>query len=53
MSGGWGKPAFLLPGEEIYFSPGSEKNLKVTTIDDIEIFKALLHTSQDEWIKRW
>lgn len=41
-----------LLGEEIYFSPGSEKNLKVTTIDDIEIFKALLHTSQDEWIKR-
>lgn len=41
-----------LLGEEIYFSLGSEKNLKVTTIDDIEIFKALLHTSQDEWIKR-
>ncbi|MCQ2752098.1 MAG: 2-C-methyl-D-erythritol 4-phosphate cytidylyltransferase, partial [Coriobacteriales bacterium] len=29
-------------GEEIYFSPGSEKNIKITTPEDIEIFKALL-----------
>lgn len=39
-------------GETIYFSPGSEKNLKVTTVDDIEIFKALLHTTKDEWLKK-
>ncbi|MEG1847131.1 MAG: IspD/TarI family cytidylyltransferase [Lachnospiraceae bacterium] len=38
-------------GEEIYFSTGSEKNLKLTTTDDIEIFKALLHSSKDEWMK--
>ena len=30
-------------GEKIYFSKGSEKNLKITTVDDIEIFEALLH----------
>jgi 2-C-methyl-D-erythritol 4-phosphate cytidylyltransferase len=30
-------------GETIYFSLGSEKNIKLTTIDDIEILKALLY----------
>ena len=39
-------------GETIYFSPGSEKNLKVTTLDDMDIFKSLLHTQRDEWIKK-
>ena len=29
-------------GEKIYFSLGSEKNLKITTMDDLDIFKALL-----------
>ena len=29
-------------GETVYFSKGSEKNLKLTTRDDIDIFKALL-----------
>lgn len=29
-------------GEPIYFSKGSEKNLKLTTRDDIDIFEALL-----------
>lgn len=41
-----------LLGEKIYLSKGSEKNLKVTTLDDIEIFKSLLHTTQDSWIKK-
>lgn len=38
-------------GKECYFSRGSEENLKITTTDDLRIFKALLHTRQDEWIK--
>ena len=38
-------------GERIYFSKGSEENLKITTIDDLMIFKALLHTKKDDWIK--
>lgn len=38
-------------GERIYFSKGSELNLKITTIEDLLIFKALLHTKQEEWIK--
>jgi len=29
-------------GEEIHFSKGSEKNVKLTTQDDIEIFKAMI-----------
>lgn len=38
-------------GEEIHFSMGSEKNIKITTVDDIEIFKALLNTKRDDWLK--
>ncbi len=38
-------------GKKTYFSKGSEKNLKITTVEDIEIFKALLHAKNDTWIK--
>lgn len=38
-------------GRSSHFSLGSEKNLKITTIEDIEIFKALLHSQNDSWIK--
>ena len=38
-------------GRETFFSKGSEENLKITTVDDLRIFKALLHTRQDDWIK--
>ena len=38
-------------GGKIFFSPGSEKNFKITTIDDIEIFKALINSKKDEWMK--
>lgn len=38
-------------GEEVYFSTGSEKNVKLTTTEDIEIFKALLTLKKDEWLK--
>ena len=38
-------------GEPIYFSKGSEENLKITTVDDLIIFKALLHTQKDSWLK--
>lgn len=39
-------------GFTTYFSKGSEKNIKITTIEDIEIFKALLNAKNDDWIKR-
>ena len=38
-------------GETVFFSQGSEQNLKITTVDDMIIFKALLHTQKDSWIK--
>ena len=38
-------------GEKIYFSKGSEKNLKLTTLDDIDIFKALLSSKRADWLK--
>ena len=33
-------------GETVYFSSGSEKNIKITTNDDLQIFKALLHLGE-------
>ncbi len=39
-------------GKTVYFSLGSEKNLKLTTQEDIEIFMALLHTKRPEWLKQ-
>lgn len=38
-------------GEQVYFCAGSEKNVKITTTEDIEIFKALLMAKRDEWLK--
>ena len=38
-------------GKTVYFSPGSEKNLKLTTVEDIDIFKALLKEKRSEWLK--
>lgn len=38
-------------GERVYFSAGSEKNIKLTTIEDIDIFKALLLAKRSDWLK--
>lgn len=37
-------------GKKLYMSTGSEKNLKLTTSEDIEIFKALLKAKKDVWM---
>ena len=37
-------------GRKLYLSLGSEKNLKLTTPEDLEIFKALLQAKKDNWI---
>lgn len=37
-------------GRKLYMSQGSEKNLKLTSTEDIEIFKALLNAKKDEWL---
>lgn len=38
-------------GEQVYFSMGSEKNIKLTTVEDIDIFKALLVAKRSDWLK--
>lgn len=38
-------------GEQVYFSTGSEKNIKLTTVEDIDIFKALLFARRSDWLK--
>lgn len=38
-------------GEKVYFSKGTEKNVKITTMDDLEVFKALLGTEREDWVK--
>ena len=38
-------------GDQVYFSSGSEKNIKLTTVEDIDIFKALLAAKRSDWLK--
>ncbi len=38
-------------GEQVHFYDGSEKNLKLTTLDDLDIFKALLAATRPAWLK--
>ena len=40
-------------GERVYFSPGSEKNIKITTVEDIDIFRALLSAGRAENLKNY
>ena len=38
-------------GKQVFFSTGSEKNIKLTTVEDIDIFKALLAAKRSNWLK--
>ena len=38
-------------GEELYFAAGSDKNIKLTTKDDLEMFKGYLKMDKDTWLK--
>ena len=38
-------------GETLYFAKGSDKNIKITTADDFELFKALLAVKKSSWMK--
>lgn len=38
-------------GEAVYFSKGSTKNIKITTIEDVEIFKAMYVMEKESWMK--
>lgn len=37
-------------GRKLYMCKGSEKNIKLTTVEDVEIFKALLNAKKDIWL---
>lgn len=43
---------YIEMGKPVYFSLGSEKNIKITTAEDIEIFQSLLDSKRPEWLKR-
>lgn len=38
-------------GERLHFAAGSDKNIKLTTKDDLEMFKAYLKAEKDTWLK--
>jgi 2-C-methyl-D-erythritol 4-phosphate cytidylyltransferase len=38
-------------GEKVYFSKGSERNIKITTLEDIDIFTSLLNAKKEQGIK--
>ncbi len=38
-------------GVKLHFASGSDKNIKLTTKDDLEIFKAYLKIEKDNWLK--
>lgn len=38
-------------GERLYFAAGSDKNIKLTTKDDLNLFKAYLKSENDNWLK--
>ena len=38
-------------GERLYFAAGSDKNIKLTTKDDLDTFKAYLKADKETWLK--
>ena len=43
---------YIEMGKKVYLSQGSEKNIKITTSEDIEIFQSLLESKRPDWLKR-
>lgn len=42
---------YIEMGKKVYLSKGSEKNIKITTQEDIEIFTSLLASQRPDWFK--
>lgn len=38
-------------GESLHFAAGSDKNIKLTTKDDLELFKCYIKMERDSWLK--
>lgn len=43
---------YIAMGKKVYLSAGSEKNIKLTTSEDIEIFTSLLNCKRPEWLRK-
>lgn len=43
---------YIEMGKKVYMSMGSEKNIKLTTSEDIEIFASLLNGKRPEWLRK-
>lgn len=43
---------YIEMGKKVYLSLGSEKNIKITTSEDIEIFSSLLESVRLQWLKK-
>lgn len=43
---------YIEMGKKVYLSKGSEKNIKLTTSEDIDLFSSLLESSTPEWLHR-
>jgi 2-C-methyl-D-erythritol 4-phosphate cytidylyltransferase len=39
-------------GKKLYLTAGMEKNIKLTTSEDIEIFTALLESERPDWLRK-
>ena len=38
-------------GEKLFFATGSDKNIKLTTKDDLEMFKGYIKSKNEKWLK--
>lgn len=43
---------YIEMGKKVFLSMGSEKNIKITTSEDIEIFSSFLNYNRPEWLKK-
>lgn len=43
---------YIEMGKKVYFSMGSNRNIKITTAEDIGIFQALLDSENLDWLKK-
>ena len=43
---------YIEMGKKVYLSAGSEKNIKITTSEDIDIFSALIQMERPDWLRR-
>jgi len=51
QSGTYANTLMVELGERLWFAAGSEKNIKLTTKDDLELFKAYIKMEKDNWLK--